>query len=205
MYWRPRRPPERDDQDPGHRRGRPRDRAGHLRGHQRQRHAALLGRGLREVAEALHPRARAPPGGGPAARRALGGELLRVAGRHRGRQAARGSWQARACAARPRSPTRAPPTSVSRRSSTSERFAVLRRDGAPVQRPLWASTGVKDPKYPETMYVDGLVGPDTVNTMPMPTLLAVAERGEIAGADGRPGSDRAARRARRAPASTWTT
>ena len=64
---------------------------------------------------------------------------------------------------------------------SSERFAVLRREGASVQRPLWASTGVKDPQYPETMYVDGLVGPDTVNTMPMPTLLAVAERGEIAG------------------------
>jgi transaldolase/glucose-6-phosphate isomerase len=64
-----------------------------------------------------------------------------------------------------------------------ERFAALREAGAPVQRPLWASTGVKNPKYPETLYVDELVGPDTVNTMPMPTLLAVAERGQI-----RPGS-----------------
>jgi transaldolase / glucose-6-phosphate isomerase len=60
-----------------------------------------------------------------------------------------------------------------------ERFAELRAAGAPVQRPLWASTGVKDPAYEETMYVDTLVGPDTVNTMPMATLLAVAERGEI--------------------------
>ena len=56
-----------------------------------------------------------------------------------------------------------------------ERFAALREAGAPVQRPLWASTGVKDPYYPETKYVDGLVAPDTVNTMPMPTLLAAAE------------------------------
>jgi transaldolase/glucose-6-phosphate isomerase len=63
-----------------------------------------------------------------------------------------------------------------------ERFADLRREGASVQRPLWASTGVKNPHYPETMYVDGLVAPDTVNTMPMPTLLAVAERGEVTGA-----------------------
>jgi transaldolase / glucose-6-phosphate isomerase len=62
------------------------------------------------------------------------------------------------------------------------RFADLRREGASVQRPLWASTGVKNPHYPETMYVDGLVAPDTVNTMPMPTLLAVAERGEVTGA-----------------------
>jgi transaldolase / glucose-6-phosphate isomerase len=60
-----------------------------------------------------------------------------------------------------------------------DRFATLRDAGAPVQRPLWASTGVKNTKYPETLYVDELVGPDTVNTMPMPTLLAVAERGEI--------------------------
>ena len=61
-----------------------------------------------------------------------------------------------------------------------ERFAALRAAGALVQRPLWASTGVKNPAYPETMYVDGLIAPDTVNTMPLKTLLAVAERGKIA-------------------------
>src|SRR5215204_2647377 len=60
-----------------------------------------------------------------------------------------------------------------------ERFAALLRAGAPVQRPLWASTGVKDPLYPETKYVDSLVAPDTVNTMPMPTLLACAEGLEV--------------------------
>src|ERR1019366_8631011 len=60
-----------------------------------------------------------------------------------------------------------------------ERFGALRAAGALVQRPLWASTGVKNPAYPETMYVDGLVAPDTVNTMPLKTLLAVAERGTI--------------------------
>ncbi|MGA2469342.1 MAG: bifunctional transaldolase/phosoglucose isomerase [Solirubrobacteraceae bacterium] len=60
-----------------------------------------------------------------------------------------------------------------------ERFAKLAQHGALVQRPLWASTGVKNPAYVETMYVDELVAPDTVNTMPMKTLLAVAERGAI--------------------------
>jgi transaldolase/glucose-6-phosphate isomerase len=60
-----------------------------------------------------------------------------------------------------------------------DRFAALRAGGALVQRPLWASTGVKNPAYPETLYVDGLIAPDTVNTMPMKTLLAVAERGTI--------------------------
>jgi transaldolase/glucose-6-phosphate isomerase len=62
-----------------------------------------------------------------------------------------------------------------------ERFAELREAGAPVQRPLWASTGVKNPAYPDTMYVEELVGPDTVNTMPMPTLMACAERLEVRG------------------------
>jgi transaldolase/glucose-6-phosphate isomerase len=62
-----------------------------------------------------------------------------------------------------------------------ERFAALHEAGAGVQRPLWASTGVKNPHYPETMYVDGLVGAETVNTMPMQTLLAFAERGEVTG------------------------
>ncbi|HYP48101.1 MAG TPA: bifunctional transaldolase/phosoglucose isomerase [Thermoleophilaceae bacterium] len=63
-----------------------------------------------------------------------------------------------------------------------DRFAKLREAGAPVQRPLWASTGVKDPKYPDTLYVDELVAPDTVNTMPMATLHAAAEQSEIRGA-----------------------
>jgi transaldolase/glucose-6-phosphate isomerase len=63
-----------------------------------------------------------------------------------------------------------------------DRFAELREAGAPVQRPLWASTGVKNPSYSEVMYVDGLVAPETVNTMPMPTLLAAGEKAEITGA-----------------------
>nr|MBA2630574.1 bifunctional transaldolase/phosoglucose isomerase [Thermoleophilaceae bacterium] len=63
-----------------------------------------------------------------------------------------------------------------------EAYASLRAAGAPVQRPLWASTGVKDPQYPETKYVDTLVAPHTVNTMPMPTLLACAEQLEVTGA-----------------------
>src|ERR671931_82437 len=63
-----------------------------------------------------------------------------------------------------------------------ERFAALRDAGARVQRPLWASTGVKNPKYPDTMYVDDLVGPDTVNTMPMATLLAAGDHATVEGA-----------------------
>ncbi len=62
-----------------------------------------------------------------------------------------------------------------------ERFAELKAAGAPVQRPLWASTGVKDPEYPDTKYVDGLVAPETVNTMPMDTLKAAAEQSSFDG------------------------
>ena len=54
-------------------------------------------------------------------------------------------------------------------------------DGAHAQRPLWASTGVKNPDYPDTIYVDELVAAGTVNTMPEKTLDAVADHGEITG------------------------
>src|SRR5690349_15797214 len=61
------------------------------------------------------------------------------------------------------------------------RWQVLETEGAHKQRPLWASTGVKDPAYPDTMYVTELVAPNTVNTMPSKTLEAVADHGEITG------------------------
>ncbi|BBX22455.1 transaldolase [Mycolicibacter terrae] len=62
-----------------------------------------------------------------------------------------------------------------------ERFAALAAHGARVQRPLWASTGVKNPEYPDTLYVTELVAANTVNTMPEPTLDAVADHGEVTG------------------------
>ncbi len=64
---------------------------------------------------------------------------------------------------------------------SSERWARLQAHGANVQRPLWASTGVKDPTLPDTLYVTGLVAPNTVNTMPEATLNAVADHGEVTG------------------------
>lgn len=64
---------------------------------------------------------------------------------------------------------------------SSERWARLQSHGANVQRPLWASTGVKDPSLPDTLYVTGLVAPNTVNTMPDATLNAVADHGEVTG------------------------
>ena len=61
------------------------------------------------------------------------------------------------------------------------RWEGLRHGGGVVQRPLWASTSTKDPRYPDTMYVDELVGPHVVNTMPLQTLLAVADHGHVRG------------------------
>ena len=62
-----------------------------------------------------------------------------------------------------------------------ERFEKLKGDGARVQRPLWASTGVKNPDYSDTLYVTELVAPNTVNTMPEKTMDAVADHGEVTG------------------------
>ena len=61
----------------------------------------------------------------------------------------------------------------------SERFDALKAKGAHVQRPLWASTGTKNPKYSDLMYVESLVGKNTVNTLPPATLDALTEHGMV--------------------------
>jgi len=58
-----------------------------------------------------------------------------------------------------------------------EQFADLHRNGARVQRVLWASTSTKNPNYPDTLYVDNLIGPETVNTMPPETARAFRDHG----------------------------
>ncbi len=62
----------------------------------------------------------------------------------------------------------------------SDRFAPLRTAGGNVQRPLWASTGTKNPSYSDVLYVESLIGPDTVNTMPSKTIDAFVDHGVIA-------------------------
>jgi transaldolase len=64
---------------------------------------------------------------------------------------------------------------------SGDRFQALKGSGARVQRPLWASTGVKNPDYSDTLYVTELVAAHTVNTMPEPTIDAVADHGDIKG------------------------
>ena len=61
---------------------------------------------------------------------------------------------------------------------SSDRWRALEAKGAAPQRPLWASTGVKNPEYSDTMYISELIAPGTVNTMPEKTLKAYADHGE---------------------------
>jgi len=63
---------------------------------------------------------------------------------------------------------------------SGERWQELADRGARIQRPLWASTSTKDPDYPDTKYVDELIGPDSVNTLPDKTLDAFLQRGTVA-------------------------
>jgi transaldolase len=60
------------------------------------------------------------------------------------------------------------------------RWEALAADGAVVQRPLWASTSTKNPAYPDTLYVDELIGPDSVNTLPEATIDAFVDHGTVA-------------------------
>ncbi len=74
-----------------------------------------------------------------------------------------------------------------------EGFASLRSRGARVQRPLWASTGTKNPAYSDVLYVENLIGPQTVNTLPPETINAFRDHGKIPGATVKAGFDEADR------------
>jgi len=66
-----------------------------------------------------------------------------------------------------------------KRLFSGPRFAALKQRGARVQRPLWASTGTKNPAYRDVLYVEELIGPDTVNTMPLTTIERFREHGRV--------------------------
>ena len=67
-----------------------------------------------------------------------------------------------------------------RKTTASARWKALKKRGARPQRLLWASTGTKNPSYPDTLYVDALIGPDTVNTAPPQTIAAFLDHGKPA-------------------------
>ena len=83
------------------------------------------------------------------------------------------------CAAPSRLPTHGSPTGVFGRSSAGQRWERLAGAGARVQRPLWASTSTKNKAYSDVLYVEALIAPDTVNTMPETTLAAFADHGRV--------------------------
>ena len=124
----------------------------------------------REVIEAyLAGLETSPERGGDLADGAQRRLVLRQPGRHRGRPSPRRHRHTPTrspCAAGPRSPRPSSPTSCSASGSRGERWERLADRGAHRQRPLWASTSTKNPAYPDTLYVDSLIGPDTVNTLP---------------------------------------
>ena len=67
-----------------------------------------------------------------------------------------------------------------RQRFSGDRWEALAGRGARLQRPLWASTSTKNPAYPDTVYVDSLIGPDTVNTLPDATIAAFEDHGTVA-------------------------
>ena len=169
---------QRDDQDPGHD-GRP---SGHHPLHrgrdQRERHPALLDRALRGGDRGLARRHGAAPGAGRVAGDGgLGGELLREPGGRQGGPPAG-----------PRSPLRgriaianaAAAYRLFEWSLGTPRWDRLAKAGARPQRPLWASTSTKDPRYPDIYYVEALVAPRTVNTLPPETFAAYRDHGRPA-------------------------
>jgi transaldolase len=83
-----------------------------------------------------------------------------------------------------------------RKLLASERWLKLSRAGARPQRLLWASTGVKDPKARDTLYLEALAAPDTINTIPEKTLKAFADHGEVHGVMAADGADSEATLAR---------
>ena len=94
-----------------------------------------------------------------------------------------------------------------REAFAGPRWEALAARGAQLQRPLWASTSTKNPAYPDTLYVDQLIGPDTVNTLPDATIEAFDDHGTVARTVDADVDEAAGRLARRWPtsASTWTT
>ena len=141
----------------------------------------------------------------PAGQRGL---VLRQPGRHPCRQGASGTGRQgrpQAEAARARLGTAAIDNAklayeVFQQAFSGPRWEALARQGARVQRPLWASTSTKNPDYRDVLYVEELIARDTVNTMPLETIEAFADHGEVRGQTATEGLDRAS-----GSGATWPT
>ena len=175
------RPAEPVRQDSRHARRDSGDRGVDLRGRADQRDPAVLARAVSRRRRGLSARHRAPH-----RRRARpAGRLGRLAVRQPLGQRGRGQGAGRACATGSASRSAQRTYRAYRELLASPRWRELAAAGARPQRLLWASTGTKDPEAPDTLYVEALAAPDTINTIPEKTLLAFAEHGTSRGADGR--------------------
>ena len=158
-----------------------RDRGDDRGRHPRQRDADLLARAPPRGRRGLRPRPPAPrrraaatsPRSPPSPRSSSRASTPRATSAST-RSAATTSSRASS-----RSPTPSSPTSSTRRSSPASSGRRCEAKGATAQRCLWASTSTKNPEYRDVIYVEELVGPDTVNTMPRATVEAVLDHGEI--------------------------
>ena len=158
------RPAQRDDQDPGDRRGHPCDRRGARRRAQRERHVHFQPGSLRRSRECVlrRPREAASP---PATTSPASRRWRRSSSAGSTPRPIAASPTVTRCEAAPRSPTPSSRTSTSSATFAGARWEALVAKGARVQRPLWASTSTKNPAYSPTLYVDTLIGRDTVNTL----------------------------------------
>ena len=165
---------------PGHRGRDPGDRGAHRARRQRQRHAAVLGRALRAGDRRL-PRAAssaASPPGEPVD--AIASVASFFVSRIDTKADAAAARRLARCAAGSRSPTPASPTRATASASPTSAGARCATPAPSPQRPLWASTGTKDPAYSDVLYVEELIAPDVINTMPEATLRAFADHGDVA-------------------------
>ena len=193
---------ERLHQDPGHRGRRAGDPRPHRRGHQRQRDAAVRTGALPHRGPGVHGGPGAPRGRRPAARRAS----------PRWRASSSAASTPPSTSSSMRSPARGQPAARTLRGKAAiasacrayeiyeelaagERWQALVARGARPQRLLWASTSTKDPSYSPVKYVEELVVPETVNTMPLETL-NIYRQPRPAGAASRAPHRRGERRAR---------
>ena len=166
--------PEPVREDPRHARGPAGDRGVDRRRHPDQRDADLLARAPPRGRRGLRPR---PPAAGrerrrPDARSPRSPRSSSRASTPRPTSASTRSAATTSSRASSRSPTPSSPTRPTRRSSPATAWEALAAKGATAQRCLWASTSTKNPDYRDVLYVEELIGPDTVNTMPRETIEA---------------------------------
>ena len=123
----------------------------------------------------------------------IGGIVLCQQGRHEDRSGAQSDWYPRSLALRGTIAIANAKIVYSRFTEIfyGAPFAKLKECGCRVQRPLWASTGVKNPHYRDVLYIEELIGPDTVNTIPPATLDAFRSHGRVSSATVAAGVDEA--------------